>query len=235
MKRVVTTVLAAAILVTAVSSHAQTDQYFRRPHHIAVELHGGLAIPNQPAVWKGLWNTGWPFSTALTASVFSWLEVGGGLTYGRFSIGEIKAKQAIGIVTTSEVSGGTISMLEYYGIARFIAVPNQRTNPYAEIEVGVHRLTGKDVDVDASVSGPTIFSAFSNDMPDANGIHFAGGGGLRYALGDYWTAFTKFMWTVNLGNNFAPGDLVLRRGAEERTPGENMQFGTVIVGIMLRI
>jgi hypothetical protein len=214
--------------------YAQTDQYFRRPHRVAVSVDGGMAIPSKPAVLNDLWNTAWPFSAGLTASVFSWLEVGGGITYGAFGISEISAKPAIGIVATSEITGGRINVLEYYGTARFIAVPNQRTNPFAEVEVGVHRITADDIEVQGSSSGTSVFPTFTNSMPDADGIHFSGGGGLRYALGDYWTAYTKFMWTVNLGNNFAPGDLVRRRNAEP-TEGESMQFGTVIVGIMVRI
>jgi opacity protein-like surface antigen len=235
MKRVVVTVLAGAILVAMTSPLcAQTEEYLRRPHRVAISVDGGMAIPSKPSVYNDLWNTGWPFSIGATVSIFSWLEVGGGLTYGAFSISEINAKPAMGIVATSEVNGGDIKLLEYYGVARFIAIPNQRTSPFAEVEVGVHRITADDIQVEGSAAGPTIFPAFSNSMPAADGIHFAGGAGLRYALGDNWTAYTKFMWTVNLGNNFAPGDLVRRRGSEP-TEGENMQFGTVIVGIMIRI
>ena len=58
--------------------------------------------------------------------------------------------------------------------------------------------------------------------------------GLRYALNEYWTAYTHFIYTFNLGDSFAPGDLVRRRNAEP-TSGDDMQFGAIIVGIMIRI
>jgi len=235
MKRFITVVV-IALFVGSAASHAfaQTDEYFRRPHHIALSLDAGLATPAQPAALKDLWNTGWPFSATITASVFSWLEIGGGFTYARFGISENKAKAAVRIVATSEITGGDIKVMEYYGLARFIAVPNQRTNPYAEFRVGACKITADDLEVGSSVSGPEIFPGFSNDMPDANGGHFSAGGGLRYALTDYWTAYTKYIWTMNLGNTFAPADLVRPQGAE-RTEGDNMQFGTLIVGVMIRM
>jgi opacity protein-like surface antigen len=235
MKRFITGIVIVLVVGSAAShAFAQTDEYFRRPHHIALSLDGGLGTPAQPAKLKDLWNTGWPFSATLTASVFSWLEIGGGFTYARFGISENKAKAAVRIIATSEITGGDIKLMEYFGLVRFIAVPNQRTNPYAEFRLGASKISADNLEVGSSASGPEIFPGFSNEMPDANAGHFSAGGGLRYALTDYWSAYAKYIWTMNLGNTFAPGDLVRPDGAEP-TEGENMQFGAFIVGIMIRM
>jgi opacity protein-like surface antigen len=237
MKRFVA-LLFVSLVVMGVASEvlAQVDQYLRRPHRVTVGVEGGLSIPATPSEFSDRWNTTWPFSIGVGFAVFSWLEVAGGLTYGTFGISEIPAKNAIGVVTTAEIQGGDVSMLEYWGSARFVAVPNQRTNPFAEIRLGVFKMTADDLEVEETTTGPTATPAFTNEMEDANGVHFAFGGGIQYALNDNWTAYTKYLWSINLDGDFTPSSLLLPPPPSTReVEGDNMSYSTVLVGILIRL
>lgn len=238
MKRTIGLLFMGLVLLGVASeSLAQTDEYIRRPHRFTVWMDGGLAIPSQPAEFSDLWNTTWPFSGGVGVSVFSWLEVSGGLRYGSFGISEIPAKSAIGIVTTAAIDGGSITVLEYFGTARFIAVPSQRVNPYAEVSVGAFDISADDLNVEETSSGPFVTPAFTNSMENVSGIHTAFGAGIQYALNDYWSAYTKFTWTINLNDDFTPRRLVARPDDDENTEynGDSMQYGLVSVGIMIRL
>ena len=225
------------LLLATVASEAlaQTDTYIRRPHRITIWLDGGLAIPSQPSEFSDLWNTTWPFSGGVGVSIFSWFEVAGGVKYGSFGISEIPAKSAIGVVTTAAIDGGSISVLEYFGTARFIAVPSQRANPYAEVSLGLFETSAEDLTVEATDSGPEQTPAFTNTMESVNGIHVSFSAGIQYALNESWTAYSKFAWNMNLNNDFAPRTLVAGPSGEEDVPSDSMQYGLVSVGIMIRL
>jgi opacity protein-like surface antigen len=215
-------------------SFAQVDEYLRRPHRLTVWLEAGLAIPSTPSDFKARWNTTWPFSGGIGWALFSWLELNGGITYGSFGISEIPAKSSLNLETTAKIDGGSVNMLSYYGGARALAIPDQQLNPFVEVRVGVFRLTADDLEVAATSSGPTATPAITRTMADIDGISFSFGGGLQYALNEYWSSYAKFMWTMNLNGDFAPGELTAPDLSDELNSG-NMQFGTVIVGLMARI
>jgi hypothetical protein len=236
MKRSIVTILVGLVITGATSQAlAQTETYIRRPHRITVWMDGGLAIPSQPSEFSDLWNTTWPFSGGVGLSIFSWLEVAGGVKYGSFGISEIPAKSAIGLVSTAAIDGGSIAILEYYGTARFIAVPSQRVNPYAEVSVGAFRITGEDLEVEATDSGPEPIPGFTNTMEDVDGIHVSVGAGIQYALDEYWTAYSTFTWNLNLNDDFAPRSLVQRASRDAEITSDSMQYGLVSVGIMIRL
>lgn len=237
MKRIFGILLLSVVVFgAATTAFAQDDVYVRRPHRITVWLEGGLAIPSTPSQFKSLWNTTWPFSGGVGVAIFSWLEVAGGLRYGSFGISEIPAKSAIGLMSTASIDGGSIHVLEYFGTARFIAVPSQRVNPYAELSLGVFKIKGDDLNIAATETGLPPTPARTNTMQDVNGVTFQFGGGLQYALNDYWTTYSKFVWTIDLNKDFSPSTLVASPDKpDQQFESGNLQYGTVVVGIMLRI
>lgn len=235
MKRYVAFVLViAALMIQWANASAQEQKYLRRPHLVDLGVEGGLAIPSQPATFKELWDTGWPAAFNVGVAVFSWFEVGGGLGYAGFSTSEIPAKKAIGRSGTQEITGGKITVTSYYGRARFLAVPNARINPYAEISLGVFKTKATDLISAPGSSNGVPVPQLVNKMPDVTGIHFSGGGGLQYALNDHWSAYAKFVWTVNRNSDFKPG-LLVQGDTPTEVQGGSMQFGSVIVGMLYRI
>jgi opacity protein-like surface antigen len=237
MKRLIGLVL-ISVVMTGVASEAlgQIDEYVRRPHQMTVWVDAGLSMASQPADFKERWNTTWPFSGGIGVSAFSWLEIAGGLSYGKFGISEIPAKSALEIETTASIEGGSVTLLQYYGSARFIAVPSQRVNPYAEVRVGLFSATMEDLEVSAARTQGEETPGFTRSTEDVDGIHFSFGGGLQYALNDSWSAYSAFMWTMNLNEDFTPSALVRPESrSEESLESNHMQFGTIIVGILIRL
>ncbi len=236
MKRFVAMLFVSLVIAgAAAEAFAQTDEYLRNPHRYTLWMEAGVSIPSQPSVLNHLWNTSWPFSGGVGYAIFSWLEVGGGLSTGSFGISEIPAKNALGLQTTAGIEGGDISVLQYFGTLRAIAVPNQQLNPFFELRIGVFNLSASDLEVEGTSSGSGQTTGFATSMEDVDGIAVSFGGGLQYALSDVWTAYTKFLWTVNLGDDFAPAMLVIKPGDERAINGESMQYGTVTVGLLIRI
>jgi hypothetical protein len=236
MKRLICLLFVALVVSGAASeAFAQTDVYVRQPYKFTVSVESGLAIPNQPSEFSDLWNTTWPFSGGIGYAVFSWLEIGGGLTYGTFGISEIPAKASIGIVSTAAIQGGDITVVEYYGRARFIAIPSQRINPFGVFSLGTFHISHDNLDIAETTSGPTATPAFSNSMEDVNGLHVSFGGGLQYAMDEIWVAYSKFSWVMNLNEDFEPKALVASPDGTDNISGDSMQYGIVSVGIMIRL
>lgn len=237
MKRIIGIVLLSVVVLgAATAAFAQDDVYIRRPHRVTLWIEGGLAIPSTPSQFKSLWNTTWPFSGGVGVSIFPWLEVAGGLKYGSFGISEIPAKSAIGLMSTASIEGGSVHVLEYFGTARFIGVPSQRINPFAEVSVGTFKIKADDLKIAATETGLPPTPASTNTMETVNGINFAFGGGLQYALTDYWSAYTKFIWSIDLNSDFSPSTLVASPNKENQVfESGNLQYGSVIVGLMLRL
>jgi opacity protein-like surface antigen len=237
MKRFIGLLL-MSVVITGVASDAvgQVDEYVRTPHRVSVTLDAGLAMTSKPSDFKERWNTTWPFGVGVGVSVFSWLEVSGGVTYGSFGTSEIQAKKALEIERTASIEGGSIAVLEYYGSARFIAVPSQRVNPFAEIRVGAFKTKIDDLEVSDSRSQGEEVPGFTRSAEDVDGIHFSFGGGLLYALNEHWSAYSSFLWTMNLNEDFMPAALVRpeSRTVESLNKG-NMHFATILVGIMIRM
>jgi hypothetical protein len=72
-------------------------------------------------------------------------------------------------------------------------------------------------------------------MENVSGIHVGFGGGLQYALNDYWSTYTKFSWVINLNNDFAPKSLVASPDGDDVITSDSMQYGIVVVGLIFRL
>ncbi len=205
------------------------DQYFRTPHRFHIFVNGGLGIPANPVDFKDYWNTTLPFSIGAGFPVpnVSWLEFDGVLTRAAFSTNHVKAKQRLNYLGVESVEGGSIKVLMYYGVARFLALPNLRTNPFLEIGVG---------GFSTSHTNLIIEGAIDNSMEDVSGIHTSIAGGLRYALNEGWSAYFKYQYVNNINDEFKPGDLILPIGADPASvEGGNMQYGALLVGLIIRL
>lgn len=227
-----------SLLMSGAASEAlgQTDEYVRLPHQMTIWLDAGLSTPTTPAEFKERWNTTWPFSGGIGWSVFPWMEIAGGFTYGSFGISEIPAKSALGIETTASIEGGAVTVFQYYGVARFLAVPSQRVNPYAEMRVGLFNAKVEDLEVSDARSQGVDIPGFTRSTEDVDGLYVAFGGGLQYALNDNWSTYASYFWNMNLNSDFTPAELV--RPVWQTTgevESDNMQYGTIVVGILVRL
>ncbi len=217
--------------VLAGSAHAQVGsppeeaKYFRIPHkfHLFVELGG--ALPTSPGEFNDYWNSAFQFGTGLGMNVLPWLDVNGNFTYTSWENNSTESKSVIGYVGVEEVEGGLITTMTFTGSARFLAVPNSRTNPFAEITVGYYTTSAEDL---------TIEGVLSNSMEDVSGILIAPSIGIQYALADSWSAYAEYSYVMCGGGEFAPADLLAPEGGAPPVPGDDQIFQTILVGIMLR-
>lgn len=218
--------IAVAVLGTAsTTALAQQSEYMRLPHRVHVFVDGGIGIPAQPGTFNHYWNTTFPFTIGVGVPIFAWLDINGAFTYAKFGNNSLASKDRIGIVGTQEVTGGAIQTTMFFGTARFLAVPSARANPYMEVGVGVYKVTAEQLEVEETLI---------NTMNDESGIMVSLAPGIQYALNDHWSAYSKFMWTINLSDTFAPHDLILRPGEAPAESGENMMIATFVVGMLLR-
>jgi hypothetical protein len=224
-------VIAALALCSSAFSgvaRAQTaaePQYLRLPHRFQIFVEGGGALPTSPAIWNDLWNSAFSFGLGAGMSIFPWLEVNGGFSTMTFSLNSLQAKSVIRYQGIQEVEGGAVSATQFYGTARFIAVPKSRTNPYVEATAGYFSSSADDV---------VIEGVLVNSMEDVSGLSMGGAAGIQYALGDYWSAYTKYNYIVNFTDNFAPGDLLQPVTGTLEEPSGNQVIQSLVVGIMVR-
>lgn len=232
MKRALTTIglsLVGCFLAGAVRAQVGTPadelKYFRVPHkyHIHVELAG--ALPVNPGLFNDYWNSAFQFGAGGGVTVLSWLDVNANFTYASWDNNSTDSKAIIGFVGVNDVEGGLITTMTFSGSARFVAVPNARTNPFAEMAVGYYMTTGENI---------IIEGVLENEMPDASGMMFAPAVGVQYALADSWGAYAKFQYVYCTSSTFAPGDLLLPPGSTDTVEGDNEIFTVIGVGIVLR-
>jgi opacity protein-like surface antigen len=112
----------------------------------------------------------------------------------------------------------------YYGSARFIGVPKQRTNPFLEFGVGYFSTQGDDLVIEGVVH---------NSMESVSGMSLVPAVGVQYAMNDSWTAYTKYSYMMNFNEDFAPGDLLLPPGETTPTIGDDQIISSFVVGVML--
>ena len=229
MKRIVgILVITATLGVTAGELLAQEAPYLRTPHRFTLSLDGGIAVPAAPEIYKEAWNTTLPIEIGFGYSVFPWLEIGVVLSSANFGSNSLEAKRQIDFLGTQTVDGGDISTKKFLVNTRFIAVPNQRVNPFLEFGIGAFTTTATDLEVDG---------VFTNTMNDASGMAINIGMGLQYALNEGWSTYTKFDWSINIDSSFAPSDLLINPTVE--TPSVegdgSQQYANILVGLMVRL
>jgi hypothetical protein len=229
MKRVFTVaaLLIQAGALAASAAHAQTEEpkYLRLPHRFQIFMEGGGSLPTRPDIWNDQWNAGFSFGIGAGMSIFPWLEVNGGLSAMSFSLNTLGAKTLLQYQGIEEVEGGTVSTRVFYGSARFIAVPKSRTNTYVETAFGYYKTSAEDV---------VIEGVLRNSMEETSGLSFAPTVGIQYALGDYWTAYTRYTYMVNVSDTFAPGELLQPAGGGRPVVAGDQVIQTISVGIMVR-
>lgn len=232
MKRALTTIgILLVIGATSNSVRAQVgappeeQKYFRIPHkfHIIVDLAG--ALPTSPGVFNDFWNSAFQFGFGAGVSVIPWLDVNGMFTYASWDNNSTDSKSKIGYVGVPDVEGGLITTTTFSGAARFLAVPNARTNPFVEIAVGYYSTSGEDIQIEG---------VLVNEMESVSGMMIAPALGIQYSLADSWSAYAKYAYIICSSSEFAPGDLLLPEGGGEPVQGEDEIFQTIGVGIMLR-
>jgi hypothetical protein len=228
MKRVlIALALVAQAAATAGVAGAQTDQpsYLKLPHNFHIFLEGGGALPYRPGEWNELWNSSFAFTLGGGASIFPWLEVNGGFSHMAFANNSIKTKSELRYQGIKEVQGGSVSTNVFYASARFIAVPSTRTNPFVEMAVCYYSTSAENLVVEGEID---------NSMPDVSGMTIAPMIGIQYALADYWVAYAKYTYMLNLSDEFAPGDLLQPAGGGRAVEPGNQVIETISVGIQLQ-
>jgi len=230
MKRIVVLGLAALVLLPAIDSAvAQEDEWLRFPYKMSVSLEGGIGMPLKPSAFNDLWNASFPVSIAVGYSVMPYVDVKGWLTYAKWSISEIPAKDAIGIGGVTEISGGSVSTLFYGATAKIIPFPNSRMMPYVEVGGGYFQASGEDLTVSRNEQPLLV-----NSMEGASGPVFLGVFGMEYGFNERWNVFAEFDYYIGFTDSFAPGDLVLNEN-EDPTEGGDIQIATVVLGMILKI
>jgi len=229
MKRIVVFGLAALVLLPAVDcAFAQEDEWLRFPYRVAVSLEGGIGMPLQPAAFNDLWNASFPLSLGVSYVIIPRVEVKGWVTYAKWSISGIPAKDAIGVGGVTVISGGSITTLFYGASAKISPFPNSRMLPYIEVGGGYFHSSGEDLTV--SLNGERILV---NSMEDASGPAFLGVFGMEYGFNERWNVYAEMDYYIGFTDSFAPGDLV--RDSDDPTEGGDLQIATVVLGIMLKI
>ncbi len=230
MKRVLTTMgLSLCLLAGAAGAQVgglpEEQKYFRIPHkyHVYVELAG--ALPVDPGVFNDYWNSAFQFGLGGGVTVLSWLDVKANFTYASWANNSTESKSVIGFVGVPDVEGGLITTMTFSGSARFVAIPNTRTNPFAEMTVGYYTTTAEPL---------TIEEVLENEMEDASGMMIAPAIGLQYALADSWSAYAKFAYVLCLSDTFAPGNLLQPVAGGQPVDGSDQVYSNIGVGIMLR-
>ncbi len=232
MKRVL---LAAALLAQIATSagdvYAQSEepQYLRLPHRFHIFFEGGGALPYSPGVWNDQWNASFELGIGAGLSIFPWLEVNAGLARTSYGVNKMESKTVLRYQGIGAIEGGSISTQVFYGSARFIAVPKSRTNPFVEAAVGYFKTTADDLVIE---DDPAF--KLQNSMKDASGLSIAPSAGIQYALGDHWTAYTRFTYMVNFSDSFDPGSLLTPRGETREASGGDQIIETISVGVFLR-
>lgn len=225
--------VAAAVIALALSSGsalAQTEKaeptkYLRIPHRFQIFLEGGGAIPSKPGDFKEFWNAAFSFGIGAGVSILPWFEVNGGLQHMSFSNDGLKSKSVLRYSGINEVTGGTIHTNVYYGSARFLAVPKARTNPYVEVAFGYYKTSADRLEVK---------DVLANSMDPVSGFSVAPTVGIQHALNDYWSAYARYTYTLNLSNTFTPGDLLTPlTGTHTPSTGDQV-IQAITVGLMVR-
>jgi hypothetical protein len=229
MKRIVGLLLVVlALTAAAEESLAQETPYLRIPHRFIISLDAGIGVPMAPEIFKKTWNTTLPFNIGVGDAIFVWWDLSFMYGYTNFGANSLEAKRQIGWEGTAAVTGGSIKTNRYVLSSRFIAVPSQRANPFFEVEVGQFKTSAEDLEVEG---------VFTNTMESVDGVTYSFGIGIQYTLNESWSAYTKFVWTTNVNEEFAPTNLLLDPTAGDvPTDGDgNQQFGSLLVGLMIRI
>lgn len=241
MKRyagVVALVLVAAMCSAANAQRRTTiiddDSYIRVPHRFTITFDGGLAIPNGPGAFSDAWATTFPLDIGVGVAVFSWFDVNVVYSRTNFALITLDAKRNIAFLGVDEIVGGDISTTRYYGSARFIAVPEHQLNPFVEIGFGYYKTTAEDLVVTGEPPNSNIKVSFTNRMKDMSGLAMTFGLGTQYALNRNWSAYTKFMWNINSGGDFAPSNLIRSQNGALSSGDGDQQFANLVAGLMIR-
>jgi hypothetical protein len=208
-----------------IGAPAEPQKYFRVPHkyHIYVELAG--ALPVEPGTFNDYWNSAFQFGAGGGYSILTWLDIKANFTYASWTNNSTESKSKIGFVGVPDVEGGLITTMTMSGSARFLGVPNARTNPFAEMTIGYYSTTLEDIVIEGELE---------NSAEDASGVMLAPAIGIQYALADSWSAYAKYAYVICSSNTFAPGDLLLPVGGGEPVEGGNEVYSMIGVGVMLR-
>jgi hypothetical protein len=230
MKRIVVFGLAALAMLSAVDrATAQEEEWLRFPYRVALSLEGGIGMPLQPDEFNDLWNASFPISFGLSYVIIPRVEVKGWVTYAKWSISEIPAKDAVGVGGVTEISGGSITTLFYGASAKISPFPNSRLMPYVEVGGGYFQSSAEDLTVSRNEE-----PIQTNTMSDASGPAFLGVFGMEYGFNERWNVYAEIDYYIGFTDSFAPGDLVVSNPDEE-TQGGDAHIATVMLGIILKI
>lgn len=213
----------------------QEETYMRIPHHITIFVDAGIAVPTQPGPFRDSWNTAFPVEGGIGLAVFGWLDLNFVASYASFSVDELEAKRQIGFVGVTEITGGTIKTIRYLGTARFIAVPSHRFNPYAEVGLGYFKTSATELSITGREPNNPQEMSWTNTMDPVSGLSINFGFGGQYALNESWSAYTKFIWTINQNGDFAPTNLLLGQGEPQVSGQGSQHMATISVGLMIRL
>jgi opacity protein-like surface antigen len=231
MKRAVLLLGLVVCSLQGTTSFAQVDaerreeKYLRVPHRFQIFMDGAIAMPTDPGLFNDYWNTAFQFGIGGGMVIFPWLEVNASYSYSSFNNNSIASKEKLEYQGVPAVEGGTIYTSMYYGSARFVGVPKQRTNPFLEFGVGAFTTKADDI---------VIEGVLQNSMKSVSGMCVVPSVGIQYAMNERWGAYTKYTYAVNLNQDFAPGDLLLPAGETQPTRGGNQVISSIGVGLIAK-
>jgi len=236
MKRALTTIgfLSALLCLTnparaQVGTPPEDQKYFRVPTKYQVYFELAGALPSSPGVFNDFWNSAFQFGAGGGYTMFPWLDLKANFTYASWDNNSTESKGKIEYVGVQDVEGGLITTMTFSGSARFVGVPNARTNPFAEVSIGYFMTSADPITIEGVMEGSA-----ANTMEDASGMMISPSIGIQYALADTWSAYAKYAYVLCKSSDFAPADLLRPVDEDEHVKGEDQIFQTIGVGVMLR-
>jgi hypothetical protein len=202
------------------------EQWLRFPYRVTLSLDVGIGMPFNPSEFSDLWNSSLPATFTVGYVVIPYVEVRGWFTIASWGISGIPAQEAIGTPGVHDVQGGTITTLLYGASAKLIPLPNSRIQPSFEIGGGAFQASGKDLEVGTH---------HTNSMEDASGPVLQFAVYMEYGVNETWQVYTGFNYYIGFSDTFAPGNLLLSGPTDPQVEGDNLQFGSLVLGITLKI
>lgn len=241
MRCTIAIVLTALVLLpTADLVQAQEEEeWVRFPYRWTISVDAGVGLPQAPTAFDTLWNASFPATVSLGYVIIPRVEVKAWFTFAHWGVSEIPVVNAIGDTLGSqsgsrvkEIVGGSITSMFFGGSAKIIPFPNSRIMPYLELGGGYFTATAEDLSLVLTSSSDTLVTY---SMPDASGPAVTLALGMQYAMNERWDVYADFNYLWGLDDTFAPAELARPMGDTSEMESGNLQFFSVVLGIIFKL